>query len=508
MTASAVTSIKVRMYRHGFGDCFLLSFYAKKKRVFTMLIDCGIKYNTKRDEVPIADVIADLKDTLTPEGKHQAELDVLVVTHEHWDHVAYFRPTRSRDLFKDFKIGQVWLAWTEDPEDEEAKTINSRLRDGAAALQLAARRIQRAEPEEVAQMAGLYSGGPIEEARKRFNHNLDDVLGFYGVSSTKKVSDSGIRYKPNGKISTMTQQAMEKVTSMAATPGDVKYFSPGTTIDRQLVPKGVRIYVLGPPKSSKINKSNPSRGAAHETYLSIDHTGLTSFVDGVLAADKAGKRLPDAGRPFGDGIGVDKSQASRRAYFRGTYFDTAQVHRRIEHNWLDIAGQFALQLDGAINNTSLVLAIELADSGKILLFPGDAQVGSWLSWHDFEWDVPGFDEPRTAEDLLNHVVLYKVSHHGSHNATIKEKGLEMMTHPELVALVPEMEDSYSGIPYGKLVTALEQRCKGRVLFSADKHFKPESLLAKRPDQISASEWKAFKKNVVVERRYVEYTVSS
>ena len=155
-----------------------------------------------------------------------------------------------------------------------------------------------------------------------------------------------------------------------------------------------------------------------------------------------------------------------------------------------------------------MLAIELADSGKILLFPGDAQVGSWLSWHDFEWDAPESDEPRTAEDLLNHVVLYKVSHHGSHNATIKEKGLEMMTHPELVALVPEMEDSYSGIPYGDLVTRLEQRCKGRVLFSADKNFKPEDLIKKRPDQISASEWKAFKKSVVVERRYVEYTVSS
>jgi len=38
----------------------------------------------------------------------------------------------------------------------------------------------------------------------------------------------------------------------------------------------------------------------------------------------------------------------------------------------------ALQLDNDTNNTSVALAIEFTDSGKVLLFPADAQVGSWL----------------------------------------------------------------------------------------------------------------------------------
>ena len=41
--------------------------------------------------------------------------------------------------------------------------------------------------------------------------------------------------------------------------------------------------------------------------------------------------------------------------------------------------EFALKIDNDVNNTSLALALELADK-RVLLFPGDAQVGNWLSW--------------------------------------------------------------------------------------------------------------------------------
>ena len=124
---SKVDSIKVRMYRQGFGDCFLLTFFAGKKQEFTMLIDCGIKYNAT-PEFPIANLFDDLKIALTENEGDKPKLDVLVVTHEHWDHVAYFHPTRggNKNYFADFEIGQVWLAWTENPKDKEARTINSR----------------------------------------------------------------------------------------------------------------------------------------------------------------------------------------------------------------------------------------------------------------------------------------------------------------------------------------------------------------------------------------------
>ena len=83
------------------------------------------------------------------------------------------------------------------------------------------------------------------------------------------------------------------------------------------------------------------------------------------------------------------------------------------------AGALALAMNNATNNASLVLAFELSKGGKVLLFVGDAQAGNWRSWSDDEFDDDGAKV--TAEDLLGRTVLYKVGHHGSHNATMKGK---------------------------------------------------------------------------------------
>ena len=515
-----VDSVKVRMYRHGFGDCFLLSFFSGDERIYTMLIDCGIKYNTKSETAPVSEVIADLNKTLTPDGAPDPKLDVLVVTHEHWDHVAFFHPTRggTKNCFKDFDIGQIWLAWTENPDDKEAKIINSRLREGVAALGFAVEQLNHVKKDEVEQTTDLYFGMEAGEAREKFSESLDNILSFYGAAPTskKEVSESGIKYKKNGRISSLTQEAMENVANrFGRNSGVVKFFQPGTLVDKQLIPDGINIFVLGPPRNKMINKSNPSSGHNHETYLGIDGFGMSSFVDAALAikANAGGAKLEDSS-PFGEGVGLNAKDAKKDRFFKNTYFEAKEGYRKIENTWLDITGQFALQLDGAINNTSLVLAIELAESGKVLLFPGDAQVGSWLSWHEYEWQVDlgkdseGHPITKTykAEDLLNKTVLYKVSHHGSHNATITDKGLEMMTHPELVAMIPEKEDSYNGILYKPLMKRLGELCKGRVIVSADKGHDPKDLKKKRPANLSSSEWSEFKQNLVVNPIYVEYSV--
>ncbi|OCY13327.1 MAG: hypothetical protein BEV12_24140 [Microcystis aeruginosa CACIAM 03] len=78
--------------------------------------------------------------------------------------------------------------------------------------------------------------------------------------------------------------------------------------------------------------------------------------------------------------------------------------------------------------------------------------------------------------MLAQTILYKVAHHASHNGTLKALGLELMTHPDLVAFIPEKEKQYQGIPYSPLVNALRERTNGRVIFSADSNYKPEDLL--------------------------------
>jgi beta-lactamase superfamily II metal-dependent hydrolase len=126
-------------------------------------------------------------------------------------------------------------------------------------------------------------------------------------------------------------------------------------------------------------------------------------------------------------------------------------------------------MDSDTNNTSLVLAFELPD-GQILLFPGDAQVGNWLSWGDQTYpkdSVPGEPAPLTRDEILARVTLYKVGHHCSHNATARAAGLEKMHDPRLVAMIPVDADVAKGkdwkMPYPDLLSALQERTRQRVV---------------------------------------------
>jgi hypothetical protein len=64
---------------------------------------------------------------------------------------------------------------------------------------------------------------------------------------------------------------------------------------------------------------------------------------------------------------------------------------------------------------------------------------AWKSWHESGWSHQNGlarDETISAADLLQRTVLYKVGHHGSHNATLRQQGFEMMTSQELITMIP------------------------------------------------------------------------
>jgi len=148
----------------------------------------------------------------------------------------------------------------------------------------------------------------------------------------------------------------------------------------------------------------------------------------------------------------------------------AVAWRRIDADWLSSAADLAIRLDRGINNSSLVLAFELVDSGRVLLFPGDAQAGSWLSWPGLSWTIDG--QTVTGRDLLSRTVYLKVAHHGSHNATLKKNGLELMTSPDLAAFVPTSEADakkvgWGEMPFPAILSALRERTSGRVIRADD-----------------------------------------
>ena len=102
------------MYRHGLGDCLLITLPKTDGTPFYIMIDCGIVVGS-----PNPSIMEDVVESIIADTN--GFVDVLVVTHEHYDHVSGF--AIAHDLFAEKRTpgklaaGQVWFAWTEDPTD-------------------------------------------------------------------------------------------------------------------------------------------------------------------------------------------------------------------------------------------------------------------------------------------------------------------------------------------------------------------------------------------------------
>lgn len=113
-------NIRIRMYRVGFGDCFLLSLPISNgrntDRDVHILVDCGVH---SRGDIGTMEKVVNNIAKVT-----EKRLDVIIATHAHQDHISGFG--RFGDLFTEFKIGEIWLPWTWDETNEEAKKIQRR----------------------------------------------------------------------------------------------------------------------------------------------------------------------------------------------------------------------------------------------------------------------------------------------------------------------------------------------------------------------------------------------
>jgi hypothetical protein len=468
----AADGVRVRMYRQGLGDCFLLTFPRPKDGPFHLLIDCGlISGVTPRRPTIMQEVAQSIADTT---GKH---LHAVVATHEHWDHLSGF--LQAQAIFDKMQIDEVWLAWTEDPADDLA----ARLREGHGR----ALRGLRAVSER---LQGMKAAGQASDRIHALAEHLDGLLGFFGASKTQ-TTRAALDYLAKGHPS--------KPKVRYHRPNDPPLTLPGVD--------GVRAFVLGPPHDEKlIKRINPTK-TGQEVYelagLAPDVAFLAPF--GFGESDEADQRLQDQCQAFDRLFRYPPDGAPAASPFRGVYGDAAQAWRRIDDDWMQSAEELALNLDSDTNNTSLALAFELQPGGGVMLFPGDAQVGNWLSWEQCSWptDAKG-GQPITSADLLRRTVLYKVGHHASHNATLRAKGLELMESPDLVAMIPVHHDMavkkrWPGMPFPPLLARLEEKAHGRVV-------RIDDGVPKQANGTSASEWKAFQGRVQEQELYIDYTL--
>lgn len=407
-TASVSFRAKVRMYR-GLGDCLLVTLPQDGGNYF-ILIDCGILLGTPNAKEWMTEVVEDI--VATTEGK----VDLLLATHEHWDHLSGF--VQAADSFKKLTVGEIWMAWTEDPADSLARKLRGEREAALAALRLTATRLRLAADAGAAEA-------------------IEGLLEFFGA----------------GKGAS-TRDAVEAVRAMTAKPRYCRPKDPPIALK-----SGAQLYVLGPPEDETlIKRTRPSRRNPETYGLSLELDDFRANVEATL-----GLQVPES--PFSTLHAIPMLVAEEMDFFKAHYWGGA-AWRRIDSAWLERSTEFALQLDSATNNTSLVLAIELAD-GDVLLFAADAQVGNWLSWQDLTWSVNG--RTITGPDLLRRTVVYKVGHHGSHNATLRERGLEMMDNL-CFALVPVDKQIASAkgwheMPLKELIATLAAKARNGVVQS-------------------------------------------
>ncbi|MFP3681205.1 hypothetical protein SB725_29365 [Pseudomonas sp. SIMBA_041] len=436
MTTSTLHgTVSVRMYRGILGDCFLLRQEVENKEVKHILIDCGVLQGVTGAKVLMKNIVADL--LATTGGK----LDLLVVTHEHHDHLSGF--LYEQDTFKNkFDIREFWLAWTESPTDPRAIELRQRFDKTRNALSALV-----SNPK----MAGLAIG------EKPDIH----IKTVFGLSEFMGMKDGA---RPTG-ASTL-DMLKEK-----ATPARTRYLEPGDVARPQGI-EGLKAYVLGPPKrEDRLRKDTPSPGADKEVYLTRQED---AHAVEIQVGHLNGKAVDKVDLPFALPHQraletIEKRPPKERTLTLELYFDPAAQWRQIDDEWYSSAETLALKMDSDTNNTSLVLAFELADE-QILLFPGDAQVGNWLSWTDQTYPrspVPAGERALTVDEILARVTLYKVGHHCSHNATLRQLGLQKMTDPRLVAMIPLVTKVAEGndwnMPYPDLYSALNTSTKNRVL---------------------------------------------
>lgn len=366
---TAPNTLKLFAFNVGFGDCFLLRFGYPEGINRHVLIDFGAHPAPKRrgHMKKIADTIASLCGRIDGAG---GELDIVVATHRHKDHISGFATAPdgngTGDIIASLNPKMVLQPWTENPEIAEDATNDDSLMAGTQAF--------KASLDSMNAFAAALPALLGEAVDSN-----EDAQRFQGEPDTLRIM---------GENNIPNRSAVENLRTMGG--GDKgRYLHADQPLDVSQVLPGVSVKVLGPPTVKQhpaVASQNPDNEEQYWQLLAAD----------AQAASQSGS-------------GKDEGKQQKPPLFPSSVVDMAPYARWMRYRLGKLKREMLLPivrtLDTAMNNTSLILLFQAG--GKSFLFPGDAQ------WENWEYALRN---DRYVE-LLRNVDLYKVGHHGSRNAT-------------------------------------------------------------------------------------------
>jgi beta-lactamase superfamily II metal-dependent hydrolase len=370
----APDTLRVRMYRVGFGDFFLITVPSDAGPQH-ILVDCGVFQGTSHTG-DIATIKTAVRHMVAETG---SKLALLIVTHRHADHIIGF--SRCATEFKTFKnnVDAIWMSVWETEYETKVEGFQEELTKIAKSMQVALAGRQDPITEDIQSVIANATGeGP----------------GGGTNAASLKLLKTGLGVKP-------------------------QYLAKGDTpkLPAALINAGLSVEILGPPPVDEVD------------YLKLMDLkkGVGQYLDDEDDDAASAQRLMPFSPEYvatADDYPVSafrewrpRTKAPTSADFQRRYPKELQEGARTATPAALLTA--AKTLNDNLNNQSLVVLFGW--NGKTLLFAGDAQGGNWEYWL-YGASAPAKDTSdltlsSEGAEVLRDIDFYKVGHHGSTNAT-------------------------------------------------------------------------------------------
>ncbi len=217
--ATGEAGIRVRMYRVGFGDFFLITCLHDGAE-YHIIVDCGVfKGTTQTGDIgSIGAAVADMVQTTG------GQVALIIMTHRHADHIAGF--ARYPDTFKKLTVGAVWMPIWESEYEPTALKFQAQLTKTAFGLQQHFSALGATASEE-------------QDTARKFMENATG-LGVAGATGTAAAGSNEVALD-------LLKHGFKGVVPSYYKSGDTAQLPP------VLVAAGLSAQILGPPPVSDLD---------------------------------------------------------------------------------------------------------------------------------------------------------------------------------------------------------------------------------------------------------------